>query len=163
MLVEHPVRVRHTYRQHLNAPPAEVFPLLGPVRECDWVPDWNPSVVYSDSGVVEPDCVFLIPEESQQAIWVTTEHNSTEHIVEFVKVTPGHTVGHISIQLQAAREGGATATITYQYTALSPTGEAFVRGFTEDAYAMFMQQWKRQLNHYLQTGQRLETDASKGS
>jgi hypothetical protein len=48
------------------------------------------------------------------------------------------------------------ATVTYQYTALSDAGEAFVRDFTEAAYVDFMQQWEWQFNHYLRTGRMLE-------
>jgi hypothetical protein len=37
-----PVRVTHTYTQTLDGSPAEVLPLLCPVREADWVPGWTP-------------------------------------------------------------------------------------------------------------------------
>src|ERR1700689_5409508 len=31
---------------HLPAPPAVVFPLFGPVRESEWAPHWNPTILY---------------------------------------------------------------------------------------------------------------------
>jgi hypothetical protein len=38
MDVRPPRRAQHTYVQALRAAPAEVFPLLCPVREREWVP-----------------------------------------------------------------------------------------------------------------------------
>lgn len=157
MKIADPVRVRRTYRQHLDAPPDRVFPLLCPVREADWVPGWDPSLVFSTSGVAEDDCVFIMPDDdTDDAIWVITRHDAAAHVVAFVKVTPGHTVSRIEITLASDAPERTVATVTYQYTALSDAGEAFVRDFTEAAYVDFMQQWERQLNHYLRTGRMLE-------
>lgn len=155
MTVKSPLRVRRTYRQHLDAPPTRVFPLLCPVRETDWVPGWDPSLVLSTSGVAEPDCVFIMPSDGGEAIWVITRHDPSAHVVEFVKVTPGRTVGRIEITLRPDGPQRTVADVTYQYTALSEDGEAFVHDFTEEAYIDFMQAWERQLNHYLHTGEKL--------
>jgi hypothetical protein len=157
MTIQPPVRVRRTYQQHLDAPPDRVFPLLCPVREADWVPGWEPSLVVSASGVAEEDSVFVMPgDETDDAIWVITRHDPAAYAIAFVKVTPGHTVGRIEITLSADGVERTTATVAYQYTALSAAGEAFVHEFTDAAYATFMQQWERQLNHYLRTGRMLE-------
>lgn len=157
MKIQAPVRVRRTYRQHLDAPPERVFPLLCPVREADWVPGWDPSLVVSASGVAEDDCVFVMPRnDADDAIWVITRHDASAHAVEFVKVTPGHTVGRIAIALASDGPQHTVAAVTYQYTALSDAGEAFVRDFTEAAYVDVMQRWEQRLNHYLRTGRMLE-------
>jgi hypothetical protein len=54
MKVMQPCRVTRTYLQKIQAPPEEVFPLLCPVRETEWVRGWDPIVVYSHSGLAEP-------------------------------------------------------------------------------------------------------------
>ena len=68
MRVEKPNRVSRSYTQHLGAPPTEVFPLLCPVREAEWVKDWRPRLVLSDSGFAEPDCVFITPGIPEDAL-----------------------------------------------------------------------------------------------
>lgn len=157
MTIQSPVRVRRTYRQHLDAPPDRVFPLLCPVREADWVPGWEPTLVLTDSGIAEENAVFIMPEEeTDDAIWVVMRHDPAAHNVEFVKVTPGHTVGQIEIALAPDGSARTVATVTYQYTAISAAGEVFVQDFTEAAYAAFMRAWERQLNHYLRTGRKLK-------
>lgn len=41
MKIVKPNRVSRTYTQQLCAEPEEVFPLLCPVREADWIEGWE--------------------------------------------------------------------------------------------------------------------------
>lgn len=148
-----PRRRRHSYRQTLVAPPATVFPLLCPVREADWTPGWEPIVVLSDSGLAEPDCVFLTPGLPHAAIWTITERDPSAHRLAFVKVTPEHSVCKIEIALSAIGSHGCHADIAYMYTSLGPAGDAFLADFTSEWYRRFMREWEEALNHYLRTGQ----------
>lgn len=152
MRIEAPVRVRRSYVQHLEAPPEEVFPLLCPVREAEWVEGWDPIAVYSFSGVAENDCVFVTPDGDAEAVWTVITHDPQEHVVEFVKVTPGVTACRIHIALAADGNGGTEAEVSYQHTALSERGRAFVADFTEEAYQGFMRKWEEALNRYLLEG-----------
>ena len=47
-----------THQFTVSAPPEKVFPLLCPVRECEWIPNWRCEMLHSNSGVAEEDCVF---------------------------------------------------------------------------------------------------------
>lgn len=156
MQIVPPRRATHTYVQQLVAPPDKVFPLLCPVREADWIVGWDPLLVISTSGVAEPDCVFVTPSEGTEAIWVVTRHEPAAGFVEMLKITPGVTACRLTIQLHAAPVG-CSAKITYRHTSLGPAGDAFVDGFTDAYYRQFMQDWEARLNHYLATGQALET------
>jgi hypothetical protein len=149
MRVSRPVRVRRAYTQHLDGAPADVFPLLCPVREADWVPGWDPRLVLSASGVAEKDCAFTTVDGDREATWVVTEHDPARHFVEMVKVIPEHSVTRLSIQLRAAPGAACEADVTYAWTALSDVGEAFVRGRTEEAWLAFMRGWEDELNTYL--------------
>jgi hypothetical protein len=160
MKISQPVRVERSYVQSLAGTPKEVFPLLCPVRETEWVNGWDPLNVWSESGAVEPGCVFVMPGEPAEAIWVTLRHDPAAFAVEFVKVTPGHTVGRISIRLSARGEKETAAQVSYEYTALSEEGERFVAEFTEDRYAEFMREWEGELNHFLATGRKRPPEAS---
>jgi hypothetical protein len=148
----HPVRVARTYTQTLIAPPEVVFPLLCPVREVEWASGWNPRQVISHSGVIEKDCIFVMPGQPTDSVWVVTEWNPEEYLVKFVKVTPGYTVGMIELRLRAGGPDQTLADISYGYTALSPEGVKFVERFTTEYYEAFMKEWEGELNHFLQTG-----------
>ena len=150
--IEKPKRVRRTFTQTIAATPDVVFPLLCPVREVEWVAGWHPRLVISESGLVEAGCVFVMPDEPADSVWVVTRWDPAGHVVEFVKVTPGLAVGRIGISLEEA-EGNAESTaahVSYEYTALSEAGELFVERFTEAHYEAFMKEWESELNRFLE-------------
>jgi hypothetical protein len=157
MNIVQPVRVRRTWTQHIRATPDRVFPLLCPVREVDWVQGWRPSQVITESGIAERECVFTTADREPEAIWAYTEWDPDQWRIELVKVTPGVTVGRISVRLTPEPTGTA-AEITYMHTALSDEGRRFVETFTEEFYAAFMQEWEDAMNHYLETGEMRVTE-----
>ena len=151
MKITKPNRVSRSYTQRLVAEPAVVFPLLCPVREADWLDGWDPILIVAESGVAEPDCIFVTPSEPNNAIWYITRHEPDIDFVEMLKITPLVTACKLSIQLRPAASG-SEAVITYTHTSLGPEGDAFVASFTEDYYRQFMQEWETRINHYLLHG-----------
>jgi hypothetical protein len=154
MEIVKPRRVTHTWIQHLDAPPEDVFPLLCPVRECEWVNGWDPRLVVTACGVAEPDCLFTTGTEDNEAVWIVTAYQPPIRI-EFVKVNPRETVGRITIVLEREGVRGSAAAVTYAYTALSDSGVRAVEEFTAERYAEFMRAWELELNHFLRTGEKL--------
>jgi hypothetical protein len=154
MNIVKPHRVTRSYTQSLVAPADQVFPLLCPVREAEWVNGWHPRLVVSSSGLVEPDCVFVTAAGPQDAIWMVTLHDPERHRLEIVKVIPGIVVGKIVIGLADA-DGGSRAEISYSFTSLGPDGDRVVREFTQEHFDEFMVLWETELNHFLTTGERL--------
>ena len=155
MKIVAPNRVVRTYVQHLVAPPGAVMPLLCPVREADWIAGWDPRLVVSASGFVEPGCVFVTAAEPVDAVWIVTRHEPETGFVEMWKVTPTVTACRLTIQLRATASG-CDAEVSYAHTSLGPAGDTFVADFTDAVYRNFMQDWEARLNHYLRHGQALE-------
>ncbi len=153
-----PLRATRTFTQNLAGSPAQVFPLLCPVREADWIEGWAPTLVVSASGVCEMDCVFTTRAEPQDAIWYVTRHEPASGRVEMLKITPGVTACRLNIQLRGTPTG-CEADITYSHTSLGPLGDEFVAAFTDDAYRKFMRDWEARLNHYLEHGTALSETA----
>src|SRR5262245_44318204 len=137
MRIVKPHRSTHTYRQRLRAGPATVFPLLCPVRETEWASGWLPDLVVSDSGVAEPNAVFVTLENLGSAVWYITRHEPERWFVEMLKIIPGVTACRLHIQLS---ENGQEcfADVTYSQTSLGPAGDACVSKFTADHYQQFM-------------------------
>lgn len=153
--IRKPHRVQHSYTQSIQARPDDVFPLLCPVREADWVPGWQPDWVISESGLVEAGCVFQTPSGEEgvaPAVWVVTEHDPQTHHVEMIKVVPDVTVTELEISLKDDGQGGTRATVAYGFTSLGPAGDALLKTCTDAWYVTFMQGWEAAMNHYLSTG-----------
>ena len=156
MEIRKPVRATRTYTQKLVASPERVFPLLCPVREADWLEGWDPLMVFTNSGVAEPECVFTTKAAPHPAIWFVMRHEPERGFVEMLKVSPEVTACRLSIQLAATSEG-CEAAIRYSHTSLGPQGDVFVANFTDEFYEEFMREWETRMNHYLRTGQTLVT------
>jgi hypothetical protein len=152
-----PRRVKHTFTQSIKGTPEQVFPLLCPVREADWIPGWTTDWVISNTGVAEQDCIFQTPPHpgagGAASIWVITHHDEDAFEVEMIKVTPTFTVGKLQIKLSAQGKTSTNATIAYEFTSLGPLGDTYLEGFTAQWYEKFMRVWEKQMNHYLETGE----------
>ena len=157
--VKTPNRKKHSYTQHLNAPPQTVFPLLCPVQEMKWTPGWKPEVVFSISGFAEQDCVFMTPpkrpSESHNSIWIVSNYDPGHFNLIMYKVTPEHTISKLEISLASESEHTTSARISYEITAIGASGDRFLEEFTAQWYGDFMSAWEKALNHYLNTGEKI--------
>lgn len=138
------------------ATPAVVFPLLCPVREKDWLEGWDYEMIYSESGKIEQDCVFITGHHGPvETVWITTEYKPESYLVGFTRVTLGVMAVRISIQLHAGAENKTEAHISYTYTGLSPEGNSYLMHDLDEAFEEDMKTWEQAINHYLITGEML--------
>ncbi len=151
MKIVKPIRVAHTFTQTLNAAPDQVFALLCPVREADWIEGWDPLLVVSESGLAERDCAFITGSLPSNSYWYVTRHEPDNLFVEMVKLSPGVTACRLTIQVRASAPG-STADVVYMHTSLGPEGDAFVETFDAEHYVQFMRDWEERMNHYLTHG-----------
>ena len=155
-------RVTHEYAQNNVAPPEEVFPLLCPVREAEWVPGWQYRLIYSESGVAEHGCVFITPnEDSTESTWAVTDYDPSSFRIAFAWVNAGLVAAQIRICLSRSVEaqnssGHTIALIQYTYTGLSPEGNREVERYDQEWFRHKMQSWEAAINHYLRTGKRID-------
>jgi len=151
-------KVTHRAVQRYGAPAREVFPLLCPVREKDWDPDWDCQVLYSRSGRAEEDCVFrTVDEEGIEEIWYFTEHDPATYRLQLVRLCPPSRAGKIEIVLRETGAASCEADVAYTFVSLDEEGDRFLADYTKARYTEFMKAWEHALNHYLQTGSRVES------
>lgn len=139
----------------LNASADIAFPLFGPRREMEWDPNWHPEFIFPPSGdETEHGAVFLIRGNDRESVWVMTVYDINARRVEYVRVTPGHSVGQIWINVTPLQPTKSQARVRYRLTALSTIGSSFVEKWTTE-FPDTARDWQAVLNHYLQTGQSL--------
>jgi hypothetical protein len=142
--------VRHS--QTISGSREDVFPLLCPAREADWLPGWEAELVQTESGFAEEWCVFQTPEENHTGpgLWVFTRHQPPE-LVEIIRFCPPVLV-RIRISLEEVETGQTV--IHWEYTLTGLTGEG--NEIVEEAAAALPERAKAStmaLEHYLQTGE----------
>lgn len=149
-------RITRSYRQTINASPDEVFPLLCPVREAEWLDGWDYTMLFSQSGLVEEGAVFTTPgDDEEDTVWIVTRHDAVQRVVEFTRFTPGSRVCVLRIGVTAGDQGRSLVDIAYTYTAVTTAGNAFIEGFTEEKFRGAVTFWENSMNHWLETGERL--------
>jgi hypothetical protein len=150
-------RVTHAYTQTNNAQPQQVFPLLCPVREADWVPGWQYRLIYSQSGVAESGCVFTTPnDDGSDTTWLVTGYDPAAFTIAFAWVNPGLVAAQINIRIEAKSSNETTAHIAYAYTGLSEQGNREVERYDVAWFQHKMQSWEAAINHYLRSGRKID-------
>jgi hypothetical protein len=106
----------------LEATVEELFPLLCPTREADWIPGWDCDLVYTGSGYAEDKCVFVTGKSNSvgDGVWTFTGYEQNER-VEFVRLQE-NVLWAVKIAVADNGDGTATATWRVVATALNERG-----------------------------------------
>jgi hypothetical protein len=150
-------RITRTYRQTINATPENVFPLLCPVREADWLDGWQHAMIYSESGLAEAGAVFSTPYAGEEdTVWIVSKHDPQNREVEFARFTHKSRTCVLKIAVRPKDEHNSHVDISYTYTGITPAGNDFIDNFTEAAFREAVTFWEKSMNYFLKTGARLK-------
>ncbi|WP_283407570.1 hypothetical protein [Anoxynatronum buryatiense] len=145
-----------TYRQTLEGTREEIFPLLCPVREKEWLQGWDYEMMYSESGFAEKGCVFETNNDYGSYRWVVTEHDQECHRIQFVKMQAKDICVIIDIRLTVKSEKWTFCDIQYTFVPLNcEAAEQIYRENTEEVFNGHMKKWEKSLNHYLKHAEML--------
>lgn len=146
-------RRTRSHRQHLLAGHEQVFPLLCPAREHDWLPGWDARIIHSESGVAERGAVFVTQHDDTEVIWLIAEHRPASHL-RFVRWHRDEMLVDLELDLSSPQPDRTWLDIRYTWTAISPIGTQRLAAMTDVQWQAQMGAWERHLNAYLQTGRR---------
>ncbi len=149
-------RIIQTYTWEIPAPPDQVYPLLCPVREYEWIPGWSCDLIYSDSGVMEDNCIFKtsFPGEGEE-VWVVTRYEPESHRFQVVRFIEGSRVIRVDVSLSSADGVSTTLVWAQTITALNDAGNEYVDTFSEEAHQARMSLLGTMLAHFCRTGKML--------
>lgn len=142
----------HTKSFELPHSIEEVFPLFSPEGEKLWVPGWDYDNLMGTTELYE-DYVFLTQAHDHgttKAIWLVKQYDPAAHFVQFYKIEPEDKIGVVTVECKELDAGRTRVKVTYKYLALSETGERFISGFDEKAYAEFIGEWQTLLLRYFE-------------
>lgn len=138
------------YRQTLEGSRNEIFPLLCPVREKEWLQGWDYQMIYSESGFAEKGCVFETNNDYGSYHWVVTEHDQAGHRIQFIKLKTDEVYVMIDIGLTAKSEAETYCDIQYTFIPLTDEAAAQVhRENTVEVFNRHMKKWETSLNYFL--------------
>ena len=137
----------------------EVFPLLCPVKEKDWIDGWDYKMIHSISGFIEKNCVFITDRHrGSETIWHVTQYDKKNNKIEFLRVTPKENTVRINIQLEKIDKKTTKSYISYMYTFLNEKDIEAKMSLIEQSFFDSMAYWEKAINHYLKTRKTLKKD-----
>jgi len=140
-------------RMDYSFPPEDVFPMLCPVREYDYLPRWECDIVYLYSGLAEQGGVFTTHshgEGDERDVWVTSRYDRNRAI-EFVRVNSMRTSVY-RIELQGTETGGTVVSCEQVITGLTEEGNQHVKKLQQADFTAMLSHMQELLQHYLATG-----------
>ncbi len=146
-------QVTRSHTIHLPATPYEMFPLFSPLGEKHWAQGWDPEMLYPSSGVAQVGTVFTTQHANKPTqIWTIIAYAREQAHVGYLNVLPASHVSRIEVSCEAEGMQATLARITYTLTALTPQGNAYLDGFTQEYYQGSISSWETAITHYVRHG-----------
>lgn len=157
--MSHPRKIVSHVMQ-LAAAPGDVFPLLCPVREYEWIDVWQCEMIHSASGVAEAGAVFrtAFPQDGPPDVWVISRYEPPR-VIEFVRVNALRTI-HYAIHLESEAAGHSRWRWTQTLTGLNAEGNALIAAVDAADFAQKIDAITSRLAHFLATGTMLRDNRS---
>jgi hypothetical protein len=151
-------RKRSVFTGTWNATVEDLFPLLCPAREADWIPGWDADLIYTESGYAEDNCVFITDTSCSvgEGIWVFTGYKLNDYI-EFVMVQED-VITRARITVKDNQDGTVSGTWDVLLTALTERGNRELEKTSEDDISASNPLLKM-IEHYLGKGKAISPAA----
>ena len=149
------------HEERIPASPATIFPLLCPIEEYKWIDGWECELVYSDSGVVEDNCIFreqissALFGSSTPATWITTLHDGDNFRRHFL-IFSDELVRKAEVSIEDSGDGVSTVRWKTIATTLNEKGNEDFDDL-EGKLLLMLRFIATSLRHYCETGQILPT------
>jgi hypothetical protein len=118
-------RVLLDHQEEIGAPPEDIFPLLCPVAEYDWIENWDCRVAFTRSGVNEEGCIFTEQIMSPflfgtdiLVTWVTDTHDPDNFLIRFVIFAPDTAVVRYTVRLTGLDRSRTSMDARFELTVL---------------------------------------------
>ncbi|MGJ8663792.1 MAG: hypothetical protein ACSHWU_09085 [Marinicella sp.] len=135
----------------IKADIAEVFPLMCPVMEHEWLEDWECEMIHSTSGVAELGCVFTTYNEDDggKDIWVISQFEVFKKIA-FIRVNQWRSIHYT---LDFTFENNKVSIIWIQeITSLNKEGNRLLASIKQEQFTQQIKDINTALKHYLKRG-----------
>ena len=149
-------RLIRNYKQTLHGKKEDIFELLCPVKEKEWLRGWDYKMIYSESGLAEKGCIFETDNDFGSFQWVMTKYDKTDFAVQFVKFIQDHMIVLIDIELTDGAGDVVYCDIAYTFTAIREAAIDHMHAEnTQEVFNRHMRLWEDSMNHFLKTGNML--------
>jgi hypothetical protein len=140
---------------HCQATVEEVFPLLCPKKEEDWIPGWECETIWSKSGYNEKGAIFRTTKPyGAELFWNTLQYDINNKVVDFLITAPHLYMFRFTIEIHDNSNGSLKITFTQVFTSISEEGTAFLKQYESEDFKGRLKNLKEFMNNYLENKRR---------
>ena len=153
-------REHESFSISIDAPVEKIFPLACPVEELKWIDGWAYTLIYSDSGKNENNCIFtetmsaqhvMGTENPEPTCWITTLYDPANHIIHFILVRTS-TVTKLEVAMRTVNPRVTEVAWDMTITAINAGADSILGETTKDRMKLMMAFLGHSLKHYCETG-----------
>lgn len=143
-----PVRRVFSHTEKIQAPPEYIFNLFCPVRNYEWIPDWDCSLIHSKTGFAEQGCVFKTfdPYEGED-LWIIYDYKPYS-LITFNRTDSFRTMKY-QIQIIGGKGSTSETMWTQEIIALNNDGNRHVADLEKSDFVEMVQTLKQLLTDYI--------------
>lgn len=128
----------------------DVFPLLCPKKEEDWIPGWECETIWSRSGFNEDGAIFRTAKPyGTKLYWNTVRCDIKHGLVEFLIVAPELYMFRFEITVKPDDAGGLSLRFVQTFTSVSEQGSAMLQQYAAEDFGQRIQALQGCMTKYL--------------
>jgi hypothetical protein len=135
----------------IRASVEDVFPLLCPKREEEWIPGWECETIWSHSGYNEEGAIFRTTKPyGTELYWTTLQYDITKKVVDFLITAPHRYMFHFRIDVSIGNDGFLTLSFSQTFTSVSKEGNELLNRYSAEDFNARLRSLGEFMNRYLQ-------------
>jgi hypothetical protein len=135
---------------HVKASIEEVFPLLCPKREEEWIPGWECETIWSTSGTNEDGAIFRTTKPyGTELYWTTLQYDIKAGVVDFLITAPHLFMLRYPITVRRGGDGLLTITFSQSFTSVSEEGSVLLSRYQGEDFPSRLAALEGFMSHYL--------------
>jgi hypothetical protein len=128
----------------------QVFSLLCPKREEEWIPGWECQTLWSKSGYNEEGAIFKTAKPyGTELYWVTLQYDIANRIVDFLITAPHLFMMRYIITVDAKEADRLAITFNQTFTSVSDEGDICIDRYQQEDLQARLNALKEYLQKFL--------------
>jgi hypothetical protein len=136
---------------NIGARVEDVFPLLCPKREEEWIPGWECETIWSHSGYNEEGAIFRTTKPyGTELYWNTLQYDILSKAVDFLITAPHRYMFRFRIEVSINNNGLLTLSFSQTFTSVSEEGNELLNQYKAEDFAGRLRNLGEFIHRYLQ-------------
>ncbi|HBD09243.1 MAG TPA: hypothetical protein DCZ69_13375 [Syntrophobacteraceae bacterium] len=135
---------------HCKATIEEVFPLLCPKKEEEWIPGWECETIWSTSGYNEEAAIFrTVKPYDTELYWTTLQYDMNNRVVDFLITAPRLYMFRFKIDIHENANKILAMMFTQVFTSITEEGSTLIKRYESEDFDLRLKRLEELMSLYL--------------